>query len=209
MRVLLLAALSPGRIGPSLRGKRPRRSLRVPAFRVHEHRRLPKPMAAIGRVVFESGGHINGYFVRKLRRPLARQSGHRQLHLPDRLLAHLRITGRFRRVAALPRHRPAGRRARPHSPDRPGTGVRGIFQKLPDACSAASFRGRFNVTSARKDRQARWRSRQFLVDRRRRHQQRNVYGGFRLLRAVEFRSPAPRRPRQWRQNRPRRSDRSG
>ena len=40
---------------------------------------------------------------------------------------------------------PGGARASFHQTD-PGTGGRGVLQKLPDACSAASFRGKFAVT---------------------------------------------------------------
>jgi hypothetical protein len=107
---------------------------------------LAKPMAVIGRVVFESGGHISGYssvnfggvFVGN---PVTGNYTFKSdcsiaFELQDDSGAWQHFRGTLQ---------PGGARGAFHQTD-PGTGGRGILQKLPDACSTASLRGSFVVT---------------------------------------------------------------
>jgi hypothetical protein len=107
---------------------------------------LPKPMAAIGRVVFEAGGHIVGTSTVNfgglfLGNPVTGiYTFQTDCNLTFELQDDSGAWQHFRGVV-----QPGGGRASFHQTD-PGTGGRGVLEKLPDACSAAAFRGRFAVT---------------------------------------------------------------
>ena len=107
---------------------------------------LPKPMAAIGRVVFQSGGHIDGYSSVNfggllLGNPV---TGNYAFQTDCSLTFELQDdSGAWQHFRGT--LQPGGARASFHQTD-PGTGGRGILQKLPDTCSAATFQGKFAVT---------------------------------------------------------------
>src|SRR5438270_3669625 len=107
---------------------------------------LPKPMAAIGRVIFESGGHINGtssvnFGGLFLGNPV---TGNYTFQTDCSLTFELQDdSGAWQHFRGT--LEPGGARGSFHQTD-PGTGGRGVFQKLSDACTAGSFRGRFAVT---------------------------------------------------------------
>ena len=103
-------------------------------------------MAVIGRVVFEAGGHINGYSSVNfgglfLGNPV---TGNYAFNTDCSLTFELQDdSGAWQHFRGTLQS--GGARATFHQTD-PGTGGRGILQKLPDACSAATFRGTFTVT---------------------------------------------------------------
>jgi hypothetical protein len=107
---------------------------------------LPKPMAVIGRITFESGGHINGYSSVNfgglfLGNPV---TGNYTFQTDCSLTFDLQDdSGAWQHFRGS--LQPGGARASFHQTD-PGTGGRGILQKLPEACSAANFKGKFAVT---------------------------------------------------------------
>jgi hypothetical protein len=108
----------------------------------------PTPMAAIGRLVFETGGHIsgtssvnfNGLF---LGNPVTGiyTSGTRCAFTFD-LQDDSGGWQHFRGTLI-----PGGQRAEFHQTDL-GTGGRGVLQKLPETCSASLFQGRYAVRLA-------------------------------------------------------------
>jgi hypothetical protein len=107
---------------------------------------LPKPMAAIGRVVFEAGGQISGYSSVNfgglfLGNPV---TGNYTFKTDCSMTFDLRDdSGGWQHFQGAVTT--GGGRASFHQTD-PGTGGRGVLQRLPDSCGVASFRGKFAVT---------------------------------------------------------------
>jgi len=103
-------------------------------------------MAAIGRVVLESGGHINGtssvnFGGLFLGNPV---TGNYTFQTDCSLTFELQDdSGAWQHFRGT--LEPGGARGSFHQTD-PGTGGRGVLQKLPDACTAASLHGKFAVT---------------------------------------------------------------
>ncbi len=107
---------------------------------------LPKPMAAIGRLLFETGGHVSGYSSVNfdglfLGNPV---TGNYTFQTDCSVTFDLQDdSGAWQHFRGA--MRPGGARAEFHQTD-PGAGGRGVLEKLPDACSAASLQGKFSVT---------------------------------------------------------------
>jgi len=107
---------------------------------------LPKAMAAIGRVVFQSGGHIDGYSSVNfdglfLGNPV---TGNYTFQTDCSLTFEVQDdSGAWQHFRGT--LQPGGARASFHQTD-PGTGGRGILEKVADTCTPTSFRGKFAVS---------------------------------------------------------------
>src|SRR6476646_961820 len=107
---------------------------------------LAKPIAVIARLVFDSDGHINGYSSVNfgglfLGNPV---TGNYTFYTNCSLTFELQDdSGAWQHFTGT--LQPGGARGGFHQTD-PGTGGRGVLERLPDTCSAASFRGRYAVT---------------------------------------------------------------